>query len=205
MGFYEQRVLPHLTNRVMSSKSIRIGRDRVCSELTGEVIEVGFGTGLNVPHYPAHVTRVLAVEPSQSSVRLARRRLDASPVRVDIVGLDGQRLDLPDEAFDHALSTWTLCTIPDVSAALGEIRRVLKPGGVLHFVEHGLAPDVRVVSQQRRLEPWNKRVAGGCHLTRDIPALLQAAGFEITAVDSAYASGSPKPWGYQYLGQARKR
>lgn len=204
MGVYEDRVLPNLINLVMNTKGNRASRRRVCSELDGEVIEVGFGTGLNVPHYPGVVTGIAAVEPSQRSVQLARKRLDASEVRVEIVGLDGQRIDLPDATFDHALSTWTLCTIPDVDAALGEIHRVLKPGGVFHFVEHGLAPDSKVVRWQRRLEPWNKRLVGGCHLTRDIPTLIRSAGFEITTVDAGYTAASPKPWGYEYLGRAQK-
>jgi|CXWL01.1.fsa_nt_gi ubiquinone/menaquinone biosynthesis C-methylase UbiE len=204
MGFYEERVLPHIINVVMNSRQTRERRGEVCRELNGEVIEIGFGTGLNVPHYPAQVSGISAVEPSQRSVRLAGKRLAACTVRVEIVGLDGQRIDLPDASFDGALSTWTLCTIPDVEAALGEIYRVLKPGGIFHFVEHGLAPDAKVVRRQRRFEPLNKRLAGGCHLTRDIPALIESAGFEIASVDSGYESGAPKPWGFQYLGQARK-
>lgn len=204
MGLYKDRVLPHVINLVMNTKGNRASRGRVCSELNGDVIEIGFGTGLNVAHYPPAVRQVSAVEPSRRSVGLARRRIAESDVRVEIVGLDGQRIDLPDVAFDHALSTWTLCTIPDVGAALGEIHRVLRPGGVFHFVEHGLAPDPEVLRWQRRLEPLNKRLAGGCHLTRDIPALIRAAGFEITEVDTGYAAGNPKPWGFEYLGQARK-
>jgi ubiquinone/menaquinone biosynthesis C-methylase UbiE len=204
VGFYENRVLPRLVNVVCNTPATRQSRAQVCTGLTGEVVEIGFGSGLNVPHYPPTVDRVRAVEPSALAVRLADERLGETSVPVEIVGLDGQRLDLPDETFDRALSTFTLCTIPDVGAALDEVRRVLKPGGYLHFVEHGLAPDEKVARRQRRFEPIQKRIAGGCHLTRPITDLIAEAGFVIEEVEAGYQPGTPKIFGYAYLGRARR-
>ena len=137
-------------------------------------------------------------------MRLAAPRIAASPTPIGHGGLTGERLDLPDESFDAVLSTWTLCTIPDVASALAEMRRVLKPGGTLHFVEHGHAPDAGVARWQRRLEPLNKRLAGGCHLTRRIPDTITEAGFVIDRLDSYYFTGEPKPFGYTFEGCATK-
>ncbi|MGX7678099.1 class I SAM-dependent methyltransferase [Jatrophihabitans sp. DSM 45814] len=178
-------------------------RQRVCEGLSGELIEIGFGSGLNVPFYPSAVNRVVAVEPADTGWGLATKRLDASPVPVERSALDGQLLPFADNSFDAALSTWTLCTIPDVHAALAEIRRVLKPGASLHFLEHGLAPDEEVRRWQHRLEPIQKRLFGGCHLTRPIVDLLVDAGFTITDVDTFYEKGAPKFGGADSLGIAR--
>jgi ubiquinone/menaquinone biosynthesis C-methylase UbiE len=177
-------------------------RQRVCEGLRGEVVEIGFGSGLNVPFYPVSVTRVAAVEPADVGWKLAEKRLKASPVHVERAGLDGQSLPFADDSFDSALSTWTMCTIPDLEAALAEVRRVLKPGGTLRFVEHGLAPDENVRRWQHRLEPVQKRVFGGCHLTRPIVDLLKRGGFTITEVDVFYEDGTPKFVGANSLGTA---
>jgi ubiquinone/menaquinone biosynthesis C-methylase UbiE len=138
-------------------------------------------------------------------MRLAESRIATSAVPVELAGLNGEHLDLPSEEFDAVLSTWTMCTIPDVAAALSETRRVLKPGGVLHFVEHGHAPDAGVARWQQRLEPLNKRLLGGCHLTRHITEDIERAGFVLEQVDTYYAQGDPKPFGYTFEGRARKR
>lgn len=143
MGFYGDRVLPRIVDLALSGKEFARVRARVASTLDGEVVEVGFGSGRNVPHYPATVSRVRAVDPATVGRELAARRVAASPVPVEYVGLDGQHLPLDDASADHVLTTWTLCTIPDVEGALDEIRRVLRPGGALHFVEHGRSPDLR--------------------------------------------------------------
>lgn len=202
MGVYAERVLPRLMNVACGAKSARPLRERVCAGLHGEVVEIGFGSGHNVPFYPEAVTRVAAIEPSQVSWRIARDRVASSPVAVEASGLDGQSLPFPDDSFDAALSTWTLCTIPDPVLALTEVRRVLRPGGTLHFIEHGLAPDESVQRWQHRIEPLNKRVAGGCHLTRPIVELIESAGFTVQDVDIFYEKGAPKPMGADSLGVA---
>ena len=201
MGVYAEKVLPRIIN-VMCSVGTRELRQRVCAGLHGEVLEIGFGSGLNVPHYPATVTRVQAIEPADLGWKLAGKRLAAATVPVERSGLDGQSLPLDDDSCDTALSTWTLCTIPNVAAALAEVRRVLKPGGTLHFVEHGLAPDEKVQHRQHRFEPMQKRMAGGCHLTRRIVDLITEAGFEIRELEVFYEKGAPKIFAAESLGVA---
>jgi SAM-dependent methyltransferase len=202
MGIYAEHVLPRIINVACGMKVTEPLRQRVCEGLQGEVVELGFGSGLNVPFYPAAVSGVAAIEPADVGWKLARKRLAAADVPVHRSGLDGQSLPLADDSCDAALTTWTLCTIPDVAAALAEVRRVLKPGGTLHFVEHGLAPDENVRRWQHRLEPINKRVLGGCHLTRPIVDLVKDAGFAITALDVFYEKGAPKFVGADSLGIA---
>jgi ubiquinone/menaquinone biosynthesis C-methylase UbiE len=202
MGFYGRQVLPRILNIACGSKTVEPLRRRVCADLAGSVVEVGFGSGLNIPFYPEAVTRVAAVEPSDLGWRLAGQRLKAASVPVQRSGLDGQLLPFEDDSYDAALSTWTLCTIPDAAAALREIRRVLKPGGTLHFLEHGLAPDENVRRWQRRLNPLEQRVFGGCNFTRPIVDLLTAAGFTIKALDVFYEKGAPRFAGADSLGIA---
>jgi SAM-dependent methyltransferase len=203
MGLYGEHVLPRVIDVVGGLKSAEPLRRRACTGLEGRVVELGFGSGHNAPFYPEAVERVAAIEPADLGWRLAEKRLRATRVPVERAGLDGQSLPFGDDSFDTALSTWTLCTIPDIAAALAEIRRVLKPGGTLHFLEHGLAPDEGVRVWQHRLEPLQKRMFGGCHLTRPIVDLLIAAGFTITELDVFYEDGSPKFVGANSLGVAR--
>lgn len=202
MGIYGEQVLPRLINAACGMAPVNPLRRRVCAGLVGDVVEIGFGSGLNVPFYPASVQRVSAVEPSDLAWRLAGKRVAASPVKVERSGLDGQALEFEDDTFDCAVSTWTMCTIPDLGAALSEVRRVLRPGGTLHFVEHGLAVDESVARWQHRLEPTQKRLFGGCHLTREIVELLEGAGFTIREVEVFYEEGAPRVMGAASLGVA---
>jgi ubiquinone/menaquinone biosynthesis C-methylase UbiE len=204
MGVYRDQVLPRLTELVMRRQEFVAIRVRVASELDGDVLEVGFGSGLNVPHYPPAITRVLAVDPATAGRKLAAKRVAASRVPVEYVGLDGQALPLESASVDHVLTTWTLCTIPDVERALAEIGRVLRPGGTLDFVEHGRSPQPSVANWQDRLTPLQRRIAGGCHLNRPIAELVTRSGLELTRMTNYYAKG-PKPFGYMFEGIATKR
>jgi ubiquinone/menaquinone biosynthesis C-methylase UbiE len=204
MGFYDDRILPHVINVVMNTKQTRTIRARVCAGLSGDVVEIGFGTGHNLPYLPPDVTRLHAVEPSGVGVRLARSRIDAAQVPVEVVGLDGQRLPLPDDSADAALCTWTLCSIPDATAAVREVRRVLRPGAKLHFVEHGASPDPKVRRWQDRFNPIQNRIAGGCNLNRDIRSIIEAGGLRVERLDNYYGEGEPKMLGWLSEGCAVK-
>jgi ubiquinone/menaquinone biosynthesis C-methylase UbiE len=204
MGFYGDQVLPRLTELVMSRRELEPIRARVAATLDGEVLEVGFGSGLNVPHYPTAVRQVRAVDPATVGRRLAAKRVAASDVPVKHIGLDGQALDQASASIDHVLSTWTLCSIPDVERALSEIGRVLHSGGLFHFVEHGRSPDLDVARGQDRLTPVQRRVAGGCHLNRPIAQLIRNARLELIDLENYYAKG-PRPFAYMYEGVAVKR
>jgi SAM-dependent methyltransferase len=202
MGFYGEQVVPRIINAACGTQRLNPLRREACAGLAGEVVEIGFGSGLNVPFYPAAVTRVDAVEPADLGWRLAAGRIAAARVPVRRSGLDGQSLPFADQSHDAALSTWTLCTIPDAAAALREVRRVLRPGATMHFLEHGLAPDEPVRRWQRRLSPMHQRVAGGCRLTQPITGLLADAGFTVTDLDVFYQKGVPKFTGAYILGTA---
>ena len=202
MSFYGDVVLPRVINVVMNTKESRTIRARVCAGLKGDVVEIGFGTGHNLPFLPREVNRLCAVEPSGTGVRLAAKRIDSAPIEVAIVGLDGQHLPLEDDSADAVLCTWSLCTIPDPVAAISEVRRILRRGGQFHFVEHGRAPDAAVRRWQDRLNGIQQRVAGGCNLNRDIAGIIEAGGLTVTRLDTYYAKGEPKPYGAMYEGTA---
>lgn len=195
MPFYREQVVPRLIALTCGSSLLAGLRAETTAGLSGRVVEIGFGSGYNVPLYPDSVERVFAVEPSATAWRMAGRRLAASSVPVEQIGLDGQSIPLDDASCDGALCTFTLCTIPDVEAALGEVRRVLRPGGRFHLLEHGLAPDAKVAAFQHRVEPLQRRIADGCHLTRDPVALVRGAGFTVEELDQKYGTG-PKAWTY---------
>lgn len=203
MGFYRDQILPRCLNLVMGARDTADVRARVAAGLTGEVLEIGFGSGLNVPFYPPGLIRVWAVDPATVGRKLAAGRVQASPVPVSYIGLDAETIPLPDGSADHVLSTWTLCTIPEPGHALAEIRRVLRPGGQLHFVEHGRSPDAKVARMQDRLEPVHKRLFGGCHVTRRIDELVTVGGLELTELKTYYRPGTAYD-GYTYEGAAAK-
>jgi ubiquinone/menaquinone biosynthesis C-methylase UbiE len=202
MSFYDDRILPHIINTAMNTKQTREIRRRVCADLKGEIVEIGFGTGHNLPYLPSEVSRLFAVEPSGVGVRLAADRIEASAVAVDVIGLDGQRLPLDDARVDAVLCTWSLCTIPDPVAAVREARRVLRPGGTFHFVEHGRAPDEGARRWQNRLNGIQRRIGGGCNLNRDIAGIIEAGGMRVTHLDRYYGKGGPKAYGAMYEGVA---
>ena len=203
MGVYADQILPRITDLALRGKPIDQLRQQATAGLAGEVLEVGFGSGRNVPHDPATIDRVRAVDSATVGRKLAAERVAASRVPVEYVGLNGEQLPLDDDSVDHVLTTWTLCTIPDVERALAEMRRVLRPGGTLHFVEHGRAPDPGVARWQERLNPLQRQVFGGCHLNRPIDALIRDAGLDVTRLENHYLKG-PKPFGYIYAGLATK-
>jgi ubiquinone/menaquinone biosynthesis C-methylase UbiE len=178
-------------------------RVQVAAGLRGRIVEIGFGSGLNLEYYPSEVDVVLAVEPAALAKKLAAKRIAGSPIPVMHIGLDGQAIPLEDASCDGALVTFTLCTVPDAYRVLVELRRVLSPGGSLHFLEHGLAPDESVARWQRRLDPIQGLLAGGCHLTRDPLTLINDAGFDIDSFEQRYALG-PKPWSYFTVGIATR-
>ena len=206
MGIWTAEVTPRLVAFGCQDEKLRDLRGRACEGLRGEVVELGFGSGHNIGLYPPEVTRVIAVEPSDVAWQLGADRRALSPVPIVRGDLDGQWLSLADESADAVLSTFTLCTIPDVHRALAEVRRVLRPGCALHFLEHGLAPEPHVQRWQRLLEPVQKKAFDGCHLTRPIDRLIEESGLVIETIERAYAPSSKvmRPWVFGYLGRARK-
>ena len=206
MGWWTDHVVPRLTDAGLSAEEIGELRARACVGLHGRVLEIGFGSGLNLAHLPEEVSEVAAVEPNDVGWDRSATRRARAPQEVSRVGLDGQSIDLPDESVDAVLVTFSLCTIPDPSLALREVHRVLRTGGTLHFLEHGLASDAGVAAWQARLNPFQGFLFGGCTLDRDIPALVRAAGFEIADIDQRYLAGPRvgRPWSYGSLGVATK-
>lgn len=203
MGFYRQQIVPRLVDKACGSKGMERWRDQVTAGLAGRVVEIGFGSGRNVPHYPPEVEVVLAIEPAALARRMAQGRIAESGVPVEHIGLDGQSIALPDGSCDAALTTFTLCTVPDPVLVLSELHRVVRVGGRLHFLEHGLSPDPRVATWQHRLDPLERRLADGCHLTRDAGTLIGSAGFDIDTIEQRYAKG-PKPWSWFTVGTATR-
>ncbi len=206
MGFYEKHVLPHVVNFACSLKPMRYQRKKVLPRARGRVLEIGMGSGLNLPFYDSErVEMVWGLEPSEPMRRLARPRVDAAPFEVRFLDLPGEQIPLEDDSVDTVVSTYTLCTIPDAAAALGQMRRVLKPGGELVFCEHGDAPDTNVKRWQQRIEPSWKKIFGGCHLTRPIPRLIEDAGFKIRESEQMYVPGVVKIAAFEYWGVAEIR
>ena len=202
MGFYGDQVLPRALDMAMRGSEFARVRARVTAGLDGEVLEIGFGSGLNLPHYPPGVRRVIAVDPAAGGRQLAARRATGR-VPVEFRGHDAQALPAADESVDHVVSTWTLCSIRDPGQALAEIYRVLRPGGTLRFAEHGLAPDAKVARFQHRLTPLQRRLVGGCHLDRPVSELIAGSGLVLSHLDTYYLAW-PRALSYTYEGAAAK-
>ena len=203
MNPYERHVLPYFTAALMGRSPFDGLRKQATAGLHGEVLEVGFGAGYNLPHLPPEVSTLHAIDPDVVGRRLARKRIEAAHCPVRLEGLDGEHLPYDDASMDHVLCTFTLCTIPHPDRALREIRRVLKPGGALHFVEHGLAPEDVVARWQHRLNPLWRPVGGGCNLDRNVPELIVGAELAAERLDEFWW-GAKGPLTYMYLGVARK-
>ena len=206
MGFYSTYILPRGLNKAMAAPAIQEQREKVVPMAEGRVLEIGMGAGHNLPFYdPDKVSHVWGLEPEQPMRRLAQPLATSAPFHVEFIDLPGEEIPLDADSADTVLVTYTLCTIPDVVVALQGMRRVLKPGGKLIFCEHGKAPDRSVLQWQNRLTPLWKKIGGGCHLNRDIPKLLSAAGFRVGDLQTGYLPKTPKVMGYNYWGWADSR
>lgn len=205
MGFYDRHILPRLLSTAMGAKPITYQRKKVVPRAEGRVLEVGFGAGHNLPFYDAgKVSHIWALEPAAEMRARAAARVAQSPIALEFLDLPGEQIPLDDEAADTVLVTYTLCSIPDVHKALGEMRRVLKPSGRMIFCEHGEAPDPGVRRWQARLTPLWKAIGGGCHLARPIPSLIADSGFRIEGLETMYLPGTPRFAGFNYWGSATK-
>ena len=201
MGFYKKVVLPRLIELAMRNSQLGGYRQQTIGAARGHVLEIGVGSGMNLPIYGSAVDRVCGIDPSPELLDRARERVAAARVPVSLARAAAEQLPFRDAAFDTLVMTWTLCSIPNPSAALNEVRRVLKPGGRLLFVEHGLAPEPAIIRWQHRLTPCWRRIGGGCHLDRKMDDLIRNAGFRVDALETGYMKG-PKPWTFMYVGSA---
>ena len=202
MGFYSDVILPRLCDLAMRNKLLLPIRERVIGAAEGRVLEIGVGSGLNLPFYRPQVTELLALEPSPRLVAMARSAARDASIPVSLLEASAEAIPLDDHSIDTIATTWTLCSIPQAATALAEMRRVLRPGGKLLFVEHGLAPDESVRRWQDRLTPAWRRISGGCHLNRPIRPLIEGAGFRFDRIETGYIPG-PRPMTFMYEGSAR--
>lgn len=205
MGFYDNHILPRVLDLAMKRSALAEQREWVMKEVRGQVLEVGFGSGLNLPYYPREVRTLSAVEPNTAMRNRAMKRIEKSGRTVSVIarGIDKKQF-LPDGSFDTIVSTWTMCTIADPAAALKEIYRLLKPGGRFLFVEHGLAPDEEVVRWQKRFNRVTQKWGGGCHLDRDIDAIVRASKLQIEKLDKFYLTSGLRAGAYTYRGIAER-
>ena len=204
MGFYQDKVLPHLISLSMRQANLAVYRGRIVPAAEGRVLEVGIGSGLNLPLYSRKVEHLIGLDPCPRLLAMARRAGTTTSARVEFVEGSAEAIPLENASVDTVVTTWTLCSIPDAQRALLEMRRVLKPSGRLLFVEHGLAPDSSVARWQDRLTPIWKRMSGGCHLNRAVGTLIERAGLQLDRLETGYMRG-PKPMTFMYEGSARPR
>ena len=205
MSFYQEHIVPHLVNLAMRNRELTPYRERVLAAAEGRVLEIGIGAGANLKFYPSRVREILALEPSAKLITMARhaaRKFSTRIAAVNFMEASAEAIPLDTSSVDTVVMTWTLCSIPAPLKALGEMRRVLKPGGQLLFVEHGLSPDASVRKWQNRLTPLWKHIAGGCHLNRPVSVLLENAGFHVTHLKTGYMKRGPKPMTFLYEGIA---
>jgi ubiquinone/menaquinone biosynthesis C-methylase UbiE len=202
MNLYRRIIFPQLLDLALSGERMERYRRQLLAHVQGAVLEIGFGTGLNLPCYPEHIRKITGVDPNPGMGSLARRRIASSPIAVDWQVADAQKLPFPSQSFDSVVSTWTLCSIPNVAKALREIRRVLRAGGKLFFLEHGLSEDPQVQRWQNRLNPLQKVIADGCNLNRDMARLIREAGFRFEQLERFYMPDQPRFIGYTYQGIA---
>jgi len=204
MGFYQDQIVPILINLAMRKQDLVPYRSRVVSEAEGRVLEIGVGSGLNLPFYSRNVERIVGLDPSPKLLSMVRRNQRADTPSVELIEGSAEAIPLENSSVDTVLTTWTLCSIPDAGLALREMHRVLRPTGRLLFVEHGRAPDANVAWWQDNLTPLWKRIGGGCHLNRAIEMLIEGAGFHLDRIGTGYMRG-PKPMTFMYEGSARPR
>ncbi|MEK7793627.1 MAG: class I SAM-dependent methyltransferase [Candidatus Hydrogenedentota bacterium] len=203
MGFYGKYIFPKIVDRVMDMEDMRVARDKTLAGVTGDIFEIGFGTGLNLEHYPQHVRKITTADVNPGMAKAAKRRITASNIEVDNRVLNGESLPFDDASFDSVVCTWTLCSIQRADKALAELRRVLRPRGRFFFIEHGLSDDPKIRKWQHRLTPYWKILGDGCHLDRDAGALLRDNGFALAKLENFYMDG-PKFATYMYQGIAEK-
>jgi ubiquinone/menaquinone biosynthesis C-methylase UbiE len=210
VSFYENRLLPRIIDIGLGNRYVSEERKKALSEASGEVLEIGFGTGLNLPHYPGTLKRLVALDPSEGSKRIAKDRIDRAPFPVEHIALSGEEIPSDDQRFDTVVSTFTMCTIPNIDRALQDVRRVLKVGGKLLFVEHGRADSQTVARWQSRLNPIQQVLFGGCHLDREIDRLIRQSGLTIDRLEKYYMNGPPlargpgRVFSYLYTGRAMR-
>ncbi|MEM7761620.1 MAG: class I SAM-dependent methyltransferase [Cyanobacteria bacterium P01_A01_bin.40] len=204
MGFYSENILPYLLNWSLSDPNLAVHRQEILADVKGEVLEIGFGTGLNLPYYPENIKTIITVDVNSKIHKLAKKRIQASQMTVDYRVLDGKNLPMTNNTFDSVVSTFTLCSIANVEKALAEVYRVIKPGGKFFFVEHGLSNEPTIQVWQNRLTPIEKVIAGGCHLNRNIKQIVENQ-FDTVSLKELYVDNLPKIGGYLYKGIATKK
>jgi ubiquinone/menaquinone biosynthesis C-methylase UbiE len=203
MGLYSNLIVPYCIDFAMSGSDLSEYRQQLLADVSGDILEIGFGTGLNLPYYPDKINKITTIDPNPGMGRIARSRIEASEITVDYKVLNGESIPLADASFDSVVCTWTLCSIPLVDRAIAEIYRLLKPGGKFYFIEHGLSHEDSIKVWQNRLTPVQKIIADGCHLNRQIDVIVRRKFVNVT-VEQFYAPKLPKVIGYMYRGVAIK-
>ena len=204
MGLYSKYIFPRFYDRLMDKPFWAKYRNEQLASVDGEVLEIGVGTGLNLPHYPLHVRKITTADPNPGMNKRLQRRIDETGIEVDKQVISSESLPFDEATFDCVVSTITLCSIPDVKQAISELYRVLKPGGHIRFLEHGLSPDTKVAKWQRRLNWLQRRFADGCTLTLEVPELFATQPFSSVVIDNFYMEKTPRTHGYMFRGEAVK-